>query len=75
MDITMDPPGALIDGDVVSDVTIDSIHEVTDDSVDIVSVEMVENIALQTTVFSHKGFFAQPPKGVYSREQTIGTHP
>ena len=56
----IDPPGTLLPGDTVSDSRVDTVHEVTDDSVDIVSVSMAVNRITETTIVSHVLFGAIP---------------
>ncbi len=50
----VDPPSVLIPGDVIGDSIFDQIQEVSDDSVDLTSLKVVENTVAETTFFSHE---------------------
>ncbi|ACB50792.1 unknown [Crocosphaera subtropica ATCC 51142] len=52
----IDPPAALINGDTLSDQRVDEVQEVTDESVDLAWISMIENEPTQTTIFSHRVF-------------------
>ena len=56
----IDPPAALINGDTISDHRGDTVHEVTDDAVDIVWLEMTEHTPSATTIFTHQVFGVIP---------------
>lgn len=52
----IDPPGSLIDGEVVGYQSVDPAKDVNDESIDMTSVTISENIPKQRTVFSHELF-------------------
>jgi outer membrane protein assembly factor BamB len=58
----IDPVGILLDGDTISDHRADSVHDVIDGSVDIVTVGMTENTISQTTLFEQRLFGIIPFK-------------
>src|SRR5262249_31109945 len=57
---TSDPPGTLISGDVVADQRVDAVHDVSDDTIDIVWVTVAHNTVDQVTTISHKVFGVIP---------------
>ncbi len=58
--VQIDPPAALINGDTISDHRVDTVHEVTDDAVDIVWLAMTEHTPSATTIFTHQVFGVIP---------------
>ena len=50
---TIDPPGELLQTDAVSDSRVDTVQDVTDPAVDIVSVPMANNPIAGLSSFSH----------------------
>jgi len=51
---TLDPPAALVNGDVIGDQRVDAINDVADPAVDLVWLTLSENTAAQTTSIGHK---------------------
>jgi len=58
-----DPPGTLVDGDVVADSRADTVHEVGADAIDIVSAGVRVNTVARRTVFYHMLFRTIPRAG------------
>ena len=57
----IDPPGSLVNADTISDHKVDSVQDITDRSIDLVTVAMTENTPKELTVFSHSLFGTIPP--------------
>jgi hypothetical protein len=55
-----DPPARLIDGPTIADQRVDTVRDIANSSVDILSVTMTENTVARTTSFSHRIFGVIP---------------
>jgi hypothetical protein len=62
-----DPPPILFDGDVISDHTVDRLFDVTDESIDLVSIRVTQDSFTDTTTFSHKLFGVLPVSNLNHR--------
>jgi hypothetical protein len=59
--VKIDPPTALLDGDVVGDEVTDALFDVTNPAVDIAWLRLTVNTAADVTVFSHQLLGVIPP--------------